>query len=820
MISPQDSTPARATPHSRAWFWPALVTVLATVPVAGVFTVSRLFYVRDLTLAFRSRYLWLRDTVLAGQWPWWDPYAANGQSAAADALYQIFHPITLAIRLALPAIVGFNVWVALPVPLAAYGAWRYLRRQVSAPAAAIGAIAFGISGPIVSSTNFPNLSWSLAAIPYVFWALDDVWERPRAAGVAWLASAVALQSLAGEPVTLAATLATAAAYTAFLALPTLDRNRRLLGVASGVAAGLLLAAIQFLPLLKASRRSVRSLMPGDDFWSLHPLALVELVMPHFFGDYFHSFLRELPWMIALNSQRDPFYYTMYIGVPVVLVSAVAICSGRRVPKFWAWVALAMVVAAVGAHTPLYPALQKLVPPVKSFRFPVKYLSLAVFATAILAAHGWQMVLDGAVDRRMLRRVLIPAGTVAAGAYLLVLWLLVAPRIPTYGFFRLAEAVHVHAPVQGAQYLLLRARPLLTTMFLEVVCAGFLLAVAASARRERRFARVALGVLLCADLVAANSGVNPTIAEPLVHRPVWLDAVARHPEARVYVGGRLNGVIDTLDPDAPKWASLDDSVTVLEQRYVASNQLVYAPSGWRLREGISYDLPLLWPVEYARMLSRFKVATRAERLRYLRNAGIRYCVLPDPPFPGAAPLGQLVSLEQMHVYECNPGVTRAYVVPDALMGPDVGWQIEGLFQERFNPSAGVLVSETPPPASGTPGTPVKPAARIVEEHANRVVVRAGLPGDGYLALLDSYDPGWRVEVDGGPASLMRANGLFRAVHLTRGTHTVTFTYRPRALYAGAVISAVTAVGLVVLCLVDRRRSLFGPRPVSSERYAVT
>ena len=73
----------------------------------------------------------------------------------------------------------------------------------------------------------------------------------------------------------------------------------------------------------------------------------------------------------------------------------------------------------------------------------------------------------------------------------------------------------------------------------------------------------------------------------------------------------------------------------------------------------------------------------------------------------------------------------------------------------------------------------PSATFLEDGLNRVVIRAGLPADGYLVLLDTYNPDWAVDVDGAPAPLMRANALFRAVHLTPGTHVVTFTYRPRS-----------------------------------------
>jgi hypothetical protein len=192
------------------------------------------------------------------------------------------------------------------------------------------------------------------------------------------------------------------------------------------------------------------------------------------------------------------------------------------------------------------------------------------------------------------------------------------------------------------------------------------------------------------------------------------------------------------------------------------------------------------------------------MRFLLRTGMRYAILPAPAPQGLKPLATFVGAEQLKLYDVNPNAHRAYVVGDALMGPDPDWAVEGLFQPRFDPSAGVLVSETPPPPAGLPGAPAAASAEFIEDGLNRVVVRAGLPADGYLALLDSYDPDWNVDVDGAPAPLMRANGLFRAVHLRTGTHIVTFTYRPRFLYLGAVLTAVAALTLTIWCVLDARR----------------
>jgi len=798
---------------AQARLWGLAALVAATIPVAGVFTLSRIFFVRDLTLAFRSRFLFLRHSVYSGTWPLWDPYPANGQSAVNDALYQLFHLPSLLIRLALPELLAFNVWVALPVPLAAWGAYLFLRRQVSAPAAAFGAVAFAVAGPIVSTTNFPNMSWSVAAVPYVFWAIERVKIAATARNTTLLAAVVGCQALAGEPVTLAATLAIAAGYVVVL-----DRGwsrPRVIGFSAiGLGAGVLLAAIQFVPLAEASRQSIRGLMRTDDFWAFHPLATTELVMPHFLGDYFTSHLRQLVWMVALNSQREPFYYSMYVGVPIILAACVAGLSGRRQTMFWAIVLGACLIGSFGTYTPIYPALQSLVPPLRSFRFPVKYLSVGSFGLAILASFTIQWLIDRDVPRRPLVWALGLSCAAAAVTYASLAWLLVAPSIPLDLTYKLAVRTHVPFPLQGAEYLVIRARPLVTALFLKLVASAFLLWIAASPRRERRTALVVFAAFAVVDLLFANSGVNPTLPVDWVEKPTWTRQLDTNSHARVYIGGRLFGDIDSRDIDAPKYSTGFDELTDMQRRYVTVNELVFHTSGWQIREAISFDLPVLWPIPYAQMLTRFQQASRDERLRLVMRSGARYVVLPTPPYPGALPLTGLRGVEQLKLYDLNPSARRAYIVGDALLGPSVPWQIEGLFQDRFDPRSGVLTSEPPPPAAGQPGPPVAATTDIVEDGLNRVVVRAGLQSDGYLALLDSYDPAWTVDVDGTPAPMMRANGLFRAVHLTRGSHTVTFSYRPRTLAVGAAITGLVTLALTIWCLIDRRSRPTLPELVST------
>jgi uncharacterized membrane protein YfhO len=81
----------------------------------------------------------------------------------------------------------------------------------------------------------------------------------------------------------------------------------------------------------------------------------------------------------------------------------------------------------------------------------------------------------------------------------------------------------------------------------------------------------------------------------------------------------------------------------------------------------------------------------------------------------------------------------------------------------------------------------------------------MKGDGYVVLADTIYPGWRATVDGDPAPIFAANGLFRAVFVRDGSHRVRFEYRPRSLRHGAALTLVTAALAAGLVLVSRSRA---------------
>jgi hypothetical protein len=74
--------------------------------------------------------------------------------------------------------------------------------------------------------------------------------------------------------------------------------------------------------------------------------------------------------------------------------------------------------------------------------------------------------------------------------------------------------------------------------------------------------------------------------------------------------------------------------------------------------------------------------------------------------------------------------------------------------------------------------------------NRIELDVVATAPGWLMISDTWYPGWRAWVDGEPAPLLRANYLFRALHLIEGDHRVVIAYRPISFYAGLALSLLS------------------------------
>ncbi len=149
--------------------------------------------------------------------------------------------------------------------------------------------------------------------------------------------------------------------------------------------------------------------------------------------------------------------------------------------------------------------------------------------------------------------------------------------------------------------------------------------------------------------------------------------------------------------------------------------------------------------------------------------------------------RLVHSGDVKVYAATATPARAFVAAEVMVADDRE-ALQLLADPAFDPTRTVLVPPELAPAMSAIGS--SQPVTITDYRPEQVTLRAS--GPGMLVLADAYYPGWEATVSGQPVPVLRANVMFRAVALPPGEHEVRFTYVPRSLALGLLLSAIAAV----------------------------
>ena len=155
-----------------------------------------------------------------------------------------------------------------------------------------------------------------------------------------------------------------------------------------------------------------------------------------------------------------------------------------------------------------------------------------------------------------------------------------------------------------------------------------------------------------------------------------------------------------------------------------------------------------------------------------------------------------------LYENERARPRAFAVHRTVVASSAAEAVRRLATGEVRPEEAVVLEDPGAPAPTGSGPSL---VSIQIDEPRRVELAATMRGDGYVVLADTVYPGWRASVDGVPAPIFPANGLFRAVFVRDGSHRVRFEYRPRALALGAVLTLVTAALAAGLLWASRARA---------------
>lgn len=162
--------------------------------------------------------------------------------------------------------------------------------------------------------------------------------------------------------------------------------------------------------------------------------------------------------------------------------------------------------------------------------------------------------------------------------------------------------------------------------------------------------------------------------------------------------------------------------------------------------------------------------------------------------------ELVLSGDLKVYKNLDWKDRAYLTRDVVIVANDKDALDVVRQTQGRTLA-VTSFATPqePPEFRTPLTDAD-KLKIVSDIPERREMSVNLTSPAYLVVSETNYPGWQASIDGETAPVLGANGLFMAVRVPAGAHTVVYEFRSGSFALGTLVSQTTAaVGLAVLAL---------------------
>ncbi len=216
-----------------------------------------------------------RAELLSGRLPLWNPHQDGGVPLLGNSQSALGSPL-LWPALTLGVARGWNVSLLLRILVALAGAWLFLRDRGRSPeSAALGALAFGLSGAFVAWLAHPQ-TLTAAPVPLLLLFAGRLAERASGRNALLLALSTYLVLAGGHPETALLSALLVGAYTAFRAT-SLRRWGATAGTAllgAGLAAPLWMPFAEYLSLSEAmaslgrrpfvlpARALLRILLPG------------------------------------------------------------------------------------------------------------------------------------------------------------------------------------------------------------------------------------------------------------------------------------------------------------------------------------------------------------------------------------------------------------------------------------------------------------------------------------------------------------------------------------------------------------------------------
>jgi hypothetical protein len=764
--------PGNTVPDDRQPHWPLASVVgivfLSWLALSWPWLSGAVTIPWDAKAHFHPQLQFLADSWHRGLSPFWTPYVFSGSPQVADPQSLIFSP-SFALIAALNPVPDFRWSDGAVLGTLLLGALAFVmifRDRGWHPAGAVvAALAFAFGAAAAWRIQHVGQVLSLGYFAVTLFLLSRALER-GSAGYGFAAGLVSgFMVLGRDQVALIGVYVLAWLVIAAILMarsPWRALRTSLPPLLAGTFGAILVAAV---PILLTAFIAQESNRPAIDFigagkGSLHPAALLTGLIANLFGtagplaDFWgapspgwEARFGPLGLYLARNMSQ------LYLGLlPMGLVLTIGMVRGalwRREIVALSIAALIVLLYALGRYTPAFRLLFEL-PGISLYRRPADALFILGALLALLGGYLTHLVMTGTAPRARPWQVALEA-LVFAGAITLALWL-----AWTVGRISVATT------------------PLVVAVLCGIVSLGGLVAARGLARRDASLAATfVVAATLTMDLSVNNGPSESTALPPQIYDVLRKDshnetiALLKRETARTSAPDRRDRIelaaIDFHWPNASLVHELDNTLGYNPLRLGLYSKATGAGDHVALPDQRTFS-PLM--PGYRSLLSDML------GLRFIAT-GVPVEQIDKALMPGD--LKQIARTRDAYVYENPRALPRVLLVTEAQKADFDAILTSGQWPPGFDPRRAVLLDREPPPL---PTGLLGPGTVAIRDYGTTTVTLAvDAPRGGYLVLNDVWHNWWRVEIDGRPSELLRANVLFRAVVVPPGKSTVRFVFRP-------------------------------------------
>jgi hypothetical protein len=744
-----------------AWFWDLVVCQ------------NTLFYfdVTEINLPYRD---FVATEMQAGRLSRWHPGLYGGFPLYSESQAGYFHPSKLLYLIpGLPTWAAFGFDTTASIWLLGIFTYGWLRTRFSAAPSACGALVFTLGGYTWAHVVHTSMLNALVSVPLVLWGFEAAVARGRRLGLIAASVALALQVYAGhlQDAVMTGMLVGLLAVWHILARPDWVERQAILRRAALLGTlAVLVSAPQWLPSLELIGRSTRAkgLTHSEiTFGSWHPELIPSLFLPEAFGSRAHG----TDWLDSAYPYHE---MGCSFGIIALLLALIGLHDLRdRWVASWAAIGLVAILFMLGRFTYLYDLVPQ-IPLLGGMRIPARFGMWLVLAVAALATEGVERLRLGCLIRwrtvAIIWLMLIAiALTIAIIAYARPLFA-PPPDTPTQADFnretQTAAAWWTWMTLLHRELLpgLLRLAALALATWL--VLAAIARAPARNGGTRRALLFSSLVALVCVELLWPQRNNLPRV-EPRY----WDEAPAT---AKTILADRNHQRVFGYP-----------NVTTAPRDY-AQVPVDFFP----IRDWLSWSLPPVFGLPSAGGVSplvpeRMVEFTNKSQTMARRDLEGTTHVLGDRLDP--ADFERVFPVGRVWIGTNPRALPRARLAGRPIYAETPQKAAEALSYLKREDTDRLIVEDPARPLS--PETRVEGTAVIMVDLPEHLVVETLSPGQAYLVLADSFDPGWSATVDGSPVPIHPAYLAFRAVYLPAGAHSVEFRYEPAGFRSGLLTGAI-------------------------------